>query len=203
MKYRITFINELYRKGIHLLGILIPVLYYYTNKRTIMLMLIALFASSLIFDILRIRYKILRFSVFTKLAFDKIFRKHEETNLSGLTYACIGMLISLLLVSEVIFNLAILILVISDTSSAILGKIFGKHELIDHKTFEGSLAFLITSCLISYFVTIVYDQNYVFLCYAIITSVVATLIELFSKRLHIDDNLSIPLTVSILMKFLI
>lgn len=92
--------------------------------------------------------------------------------------------------------------VFADTASALIGKKFGKHYLIKNmksmdspqikqKTLEGSIAFFIiaTICL-SFFFPL--EQ-------IILPAIIATLVEL----LPLNDNLTIPLSTAIALKFLI
>jgi|GEM_PF-968045 len=92
--------------------------------------------------------------------------------------------------------------VFADTASALVGKKFGKHYLIKNmksldspqikqKTLEGSIAFFIiaTICLSFFFP----------LEKILLPALIATLIEL----LPLNDNLTVPLSTAIALKFLI
>jgi len=86
---------------------------------------------------------------------------------------------------------SISILSVGDSVSTLVGKMYGKHKWpYGKKSFEGSFAFIIASTMIYYM--------FVGMPMALIFGAITTLVESLPK---IDDNISIPVTVSILLTF--
>ncbi len=87
---------------------------------------------------------------------------------------------------------------ISDASAAIFGEKFGKHaiKIFGHKkSFEGSLAFLISSMVVMLFFIHKLDYN------ILLIPIILTLIELFF--IFGLDNLVLPLAGAYLIQFLV
>ncbi len=133
--------------------------------------------------------------IFKASKIDQVFRLHESNTLSGASFLLIGALLTILIFNESTFITAYFILMISDTLAAIIGLLFGKHELVGNKTLEGTLAFFISSLAI---VLIFETSIYV----AFIACIFTTIVELFAKKLKIDDNLLIPLSYGIMFEIL-
>ena len=189
---------EFYRKSIHLLGLIFPIFYHFSKKNTMIVLIITLLVISFIFDKIRVKFNLLNYNFFKKIGLSQIYRTHEQKSYSALTFAFVGMLLCLLISSKPVFNLAISILILSDTNAAIIGKLFGKTKIND-KSLEGSIAFFATSCVISCAITIIYEFNYKFLLVSFIASFFSTIVELYSKNSKLNDNMTIPITVSITM----
>jgi dolichol kinase len=189
---------EFYRKSIHLLGLIFPVLYHFSKNSTMIVLITALLVLSFIVDKIRVKFNLLEYNFFKKIGLSQIYRKHEQKSYSALTFAFIGMLICLLISSKPVFNLAISILILSDTNAAIIGKLFGKTK-INGKSIEGSIAFFLTSCAISIFITFIYELNYKFLLTSFLASLLSTIVELYSNNSKLNDNMTIPISFIAIM----
>ncbi|WHA04902.1 SEC59/DGK1/VTE5 family protein [Candidatus Bandiella numerosa] len=192
---------EIYRKSIHLIGLIFPVIYHYYDKETITIISLFLLAISFIIDKLRIKFDLLEHKFFKKIGLAQIYRDHEKENYSALTFALIGMSICLFISSKHVFNLAISILILSDTMAALIGILYGRTK-INGKSFEGSMAFFATSCILSLVIARIYNLDINFLIAAFFASLIATIVELYSKNSKINDNMTIPITVCIVMNFI-
>ena len=200
-----VFLKEMFRKGIHVSSFLFPLLYHFTNKNLMLILIITFSLLMIIIEYSRFMniklYQFIQNNVFRFLKIDlsQIIRRHEAHNLTGASYMAISMLICLIFFSKAIVITAFSILAISDTLAALIGMRFGKIKLLD-KTLEGCIAFFISSMLICYTTTIIYDVIFTnhqlcifFICFII------TITELISKKLQLDDNLSIPLIFCIIV----
>ena len=196
--YNFPIFTEIYRKSIHLLGIALPVIYHSTDKKTMATIIAILLIISFFMDKLRVRFNMINHPFLKKIRLSQVFRTHEKSSFSALTFAFIGMMICIIISSKPVFNLAVSILIFSDTVAAIIGMLFGVHK-VNGKSIEGSAAFFLTSCVLSLIITHIYGQNLSFLLAAIFASLVVTFVELFSKNSHINDNMSIPVSISIVM----
>lgn len=98
-----------------------------------------------------------------------------------------------------LFYIPMLILSLSDPIAAIFGKLFnGKSK---KKTFSGSLAFLVSSFIISFvLLNMFYELTFSFLMFlSILISIFSTLIEKISYKGL--DNLTIPVIILIVLHF--
>jgi len=94
---------------------------------------------------------------------------------------------------------ALAIMLASDTAAALIGRRFGKIRFANGKSFEGTAAFCLAGwlcCGIS--APICGGNGRYFLCGAA-GVVFAALAELYEKKLHCDDNLSIPLIAGVFL----
>ena len=196
--YSSPILTEVGRKAIHLLGIILPITYHFTDKKTMTTIIAILLITSFLMDKLRVKFDVINHPFARKIGLFKIFRIHEQNNLSALTLSFIAMIICIIISSKPVFNLAVSIMILSDIMAAVVGMLFGNHK-INGKSIEGSIAFFLTSCVVSLIITIIYKQSFGFLLVAIFSSLVATFTELFSKNSYINDNMSIPVSVSIVM----
>ena len=92
---------------------------------------------------------------------------------------------------------ALLIMSISDSMAAIIGISFGRTSLINGKSLEGSLAFLLTSFII---LIIVIPELSLFV--SLFIAFLITLVELLSFH-QINDNLTIPIFSAVVINLLL
>jgi len=135
--------------------------------------------------------------------FTTIMREDEISGnfkLSGVSYMFLGFFISCILFSKGVAISAFLVLIVSDTTAALVGKKIGK-PMENGKSIEGSVAFCVTAMLIGML-------SYTFQSYVasftgiIVASVITTFVEYHSDRLKINDNLSIPVTFGLVITLL-
>lgn len=194
----IQYKDELFRKLIHLTSLSIPIVYYFITAKTAAIILGILTAAALIIDLSRYLHPETG-KIFYKF-FGFLLREHEldhkKKNLNGATYVLISALISVLIFPKVIFISAFSILIISDSLAALIGRKFGKHKFLS-KSFEGTLTFFISACIVILFTPKIggFLEEYLI---GFIAAFVGAIVENISFRL-IDDNLSIPLTVGFTM----
>ena len=194
-------IIEIHRKSIHLLGIMFPVVYHFVNRSTMIILISALLVSSVLIDKLRMKFDVMDYKLCKMINLSNMYREHEKTGYSALTFAFVGMIICLLISSKVIVNLSISIMTLSDSTAAICGILYGKTK-VNGKSIEGSVAFFIVSCLLSYVITSIYNYNFKFLISAFLASLVVTIVELYSKNWKINDNMSISITVCVIINIM-
>ncbi len=190
--------DELVRKLIHLFSLSIPVIYYFIPSSTSITILIYLTIFALLFDGGRFVSK--SFAKLFYRVFGFLLRKHEldkeKKNLTGATYVLLSALICALIFPKVIFVTAFTILIISDTSAALIGRKFGKRKFL-RKSFEGTLSFFISASIVVIFTPKVgnFPMEYVI---GFIAAFVGAIVENISYGLA-DDNLSIPISVGLTM----
>lgn len=191
-KHKISILNEIKRKGIHLSSSVIPVFYYYNTKELTLIILGAMLAGSVTIDILR--YYVKDFTKFYNKIFYTILRPHEKAEgklaFTGATYLVFAALVCILIFPKEIAITSILILTISDSFAALVGKYAGRIRFKD-KSLEGSLAFFISGLIIIFLTPKVSGDadEYIAVIGALI---ITTFIEVIPVK--IDDNILIPLS---------
>ncbi len=195
----INYRDEVTRKMVHLCSLSIPVIGYFITKQSAVAILGTLSIIALILDVGR--YFIPSWARVINLIFGPIMRKHEmdakKKNLNGATYVLLSALLCVWLFPKVIFLTAFTVLIISDTTAALIGRKFGRHKFL-FKSLEGSSAFFISAVIVVFLTP--KAGNHVVLEYVIgiIAAFVGTIIENISFG-WADDNLSIPISIGITM----
>ncbi len=192
----IDYRDELVRKLIHLFSLSIPIIYYFIPSSTSIAILFGLTIFALVVDGGRFISK--SFAKIFYQAFGFLLRKHEldkeKKNLTGATYVLLSALICALIFPKVIFVTAFTILIISDTTAALIGRKFGKRKFL-RKSFEGTLSFFISASIVVIFTPKVgnFPMEYVI---GFIAGFVGAIVENISYGFA-DDNLTIPISVGL------
>ncbi len=194
----INYRDELVRKLIHLCSLSIPIIYYFIPRSTAIEILSVLTILALIIDISRYYSKSIG-NLFYKV-FGFLLREHEmdkrKKNLNGATYVLLSALIGVIVLPKVIFVTAFIILVISDSLAALIGRKFGKRKFLA-KSFEGTLAFFISASLVVLFTPKI-EGMFIEYLIGIIGAAVGAIVENISFGLA-DDNLTIPISIGLTM----
>jgi dolichol kinase len=128
-----------------------------------------------------------------------LLRSHEQNErgrrLNGATYVLLAATLLVVLFPKVIAITAIAVLIISDTSAALIGRRYGRHRFMS-KSLEGASAFFLSGLLV---VAIAPKVEYSAAEYAIgaAATLLGAVVE--ASAIGLDDNLSIPLTVGAAM----
>ncbi|MEJ2629485.1 MAG: hypothetical protein P8078_13150 [bacterium] len=176
-------INEIKRKLIHFVTILLPILYGYLPREEMLYICGGLLFLALLVEVLRFIWK--PFSVFFYKLLSSLLRDNEKQGLTGATYIFLGIFLCLLLYDKWIAQAVMLFIIISDAFSAIVGKLWGTHKIYAEKTLEGGLAYMVTSFIIVYFIR---ESNILIGFAGVIASLLA---EIFITR--IDDNVTVAI----------
>jgi len=143
---------EVIRKLIHLNSLSIPIVYYYIEKQLALTILIPLTFAFLVVDI--IRYYNPQVADWFYKFFGFLLRKKEKDDrkkrLNGATNVLLSALFCVIVFPKLIFVTAFSILIISDISSALIGRKFGKRKFFA-KSLEGSTAFFISAVIVVFF----------------------------------------------------
>ncbi|MDP4115895.1 MAG: SEC59/DGK1/VTE5 family protein [Bacteroidota bacterium] len=195
----INYRDELVRKLIHLCSLSIPLIYlYFLDQRTAIFILAALSIFAISLDLLRYQSSSVG-KVFYKI-FGFMLRKHEvdnkKKNLNGATYVLLSALLCIIVFPKVIFVTGFIILIISDTTAALIGRKFGRHKFL-FKSFEGTLAFFISAIIV---VLVAPKVKGLAVEYYIgfIAAFIGAIVENISFGIA-DDNLSIPVSIGVVM----
>lgn len=194
----IDYKDELLRKGIHLISLSIPVIYYFITRELALIILVPLVAISLIADLSR--YYFPQFGNIFYRIFGFLLREHEKDhikkNLNGATYVLIAAVISVLIFPKIITVSAFAILIVSDISAALIGRRFGKVKFLS-KSLEGTLAFFVSACIV-----ILISPKVAGLPVEYFIGFIAAFIGAIAENIsygYADDNLTVPLSVGTTM----
>ena len=183
---------EILRKLFHISTCIFPFSLYYYGKEVCLPYFFICLIAFVIFDIGRQR------SVFINLIFNYFFsaiiRNYEKKKITSASYICVSILIITLIFDTKIAVVSLFIMSFADPCASLFGQCFGQVQL-STKTLEGSIVFFIVSSSILMFFSIPYLN-------VIIVSLVCTIIELFSDKIKIDDNLLIPVAGSVALFWL-
>jgi len=193
---QVPFSVEIWRKLFHLVSLSIPVIYTFVSRQTAVIVLLIITIIAIIIDILIKKENIVQKIIFK--IFGKLFRRFEMQNFvfNGATWMLISATLNVLLFPKLATITSFYVLVISDASAALLGKRFG-HTRFLNKSFEGFLAFIFSGCIVVILVWLGFQLPFAFLVSAIFGVILAGVVESSSAFLHIDDNLGVPLAISI------
>jgi dolichol kinase len=182
---------EIKRKTVHLATLVIPFGYGLTSEPAVLSFLIPFFLLYLAIDLLRHFHPGLA-SLFRTHFFGRVLREEEKPTLMGSTFFLFASILTILLFPKPIAIASLLILILSDTAAALVGKGFGRVPIF-RKTLEGSMAFFVSSLLIVWIYPGLDRLSGSF------AALGAALIEVLP--IPLDDNLTIPLVAGAIMFF--
>ena len=182
--------NEIFRKLIHLACSVFPIVYYYYfNREQIVIVCVITTMFFLIAEIIRTRFDWGR-ELFKNWFFPLLREGEKKQNLTGATHLFLSVTVSFLIFEKHIAIPAVLILTVADAMAAIIGKVYGKHQILN-KSWEGSITFFLISLVILFL--FFPDRN----LWILPVALVITITELLP--LPFSDNYSITISAGILM----
>ncbi|KAL0487161.1 CTP-dependent diacylglycerol kinase [Acrasis kona] len=191
-------LSEFRRKTFHLLGLLVPVIYYASLKRKFLtqwqgVAIVGSIASiMLLVDILRLTVPAFN-NLFIK-SMGGLMRKKEQERINGSTYYMIGCAATMALFNPTIAIVSLLFLDLGDLMAALVGLSFGRIKIYGGKSLEGCIACFLTCCVVGLIgFSNVRLSEYI----TVAGALAATLTELFFDQ--INDNLTIPLVSGLVM----
>ncbi len=197
-KSSINYRDEVLRKLIHLCSLSIPIISAKVEHLTSVIVLTTLTGIAIILDLGRYVHPVVS-KIFYK-TFGFMLRKHEvdakKKNLNGATYVLLSALLCLVIFPPKIFATAFSVLIISDSSAALIGRKFGKHKFLA-KSLEGTLAFFI-SAIIVVLVTPKVNNGLTEYLIAFVAVALGAIVENVSYG-WADDNFTVPITIGVIM----
>ena len=185
--------RELRRKSIHLLGLVVPILYFFTSRDLAIIGVGGLVALALGAELLKGLVPAFR-AIFLRV-FSPILRSQEQKGcLTGATYFLIGSFLCIFLFDKTLAIVCLCFLTLGDLCAALIGKQWGRIKLFSRKSLEGSLACFVVCTTVALLIGL-------HPVVAIAGALVATLIELLPTG--VDDNVTIPLISGLAMHLLI
>jgi dolichol kinase len=188
---------ELVRKGIHLSSLSIPLIYSFISKELALAILVPLTGAFLVVDLAR--YYFPPVSAWFYRWFGWLLRHHEQDSsrkrLNGATNVMIAATLCVLIFPKFITITALAVLVLADSTSALVGRRCGKRPFFA-KSAEGALAFFVAGVLVI-LVTPKPEGLPLEYAFGIVAVAIATIVESLPTR--IDDNISVPLTIGFVL----
>ncbi len=205
---------ELKRKALHLLGLLIPLSYFYFGKELTMAFIAIALIAFFIIEPFRTSQKLGKDIVegirpfitreiyeFLDESMEKIDRRireiaREEENIciGAHVYFAIASLIVIILFPMYIAMAAIAVATLGDAVAAIIGKSLGKHRFKNGKSVEGSSAFFIVALLLLLWI-LPMGYTYPYVLYAsMIGAIIGTVVEFYD--FPPNDNFSNQIFIS-------
>jgi dolichol kinase len=196
-KATIDYKSEFIRKSIHLCSLSIPTIYFFISKQLALELLVPLFLAFLLVDLARFYFKPVQDWFYRW--FRWLLRKHEidqgTKRLTGATNILFSAIVCVLLFPKIITVNAFAILIISDITSALFGRRFGRRRFFQ-KSLEGAMAFFVSALAVVFLAPKVQGLT---LEYAIgvFAAAVGAVVEAASTK--VDDNISVPLAIGLVM----
>ena len=94
---------------------------------------------------------------------------------------------------------ALAVLLTGDAAAALIGRRFGRHKIVNGKSLEGTVAFIVVGFIALAAVLLVTRRPYADYPAGFIAVIAAAVTELFQKQLKLDDNLTIPLCAGLVL----
>lgn len=180
--------SELKRKLFHEIGLLIPISYFFYDKKDAIFGMSILVLVFVFVEFLRLRYNFGN-DIIPKVV-GKTVRDYEKIDLSAATYFIISSFFTVLLFEKYVAIAAISYNSIGDLFSAIIGKNYGKTKYMGgKKSIEGSLACFVSCLLVGLLILNPFM--------AISGALAATFAE--GYLIKVNDNLSIPIVSGIIL----
>lgn len=184
--------RELRRKSVHLLGLGIPIIYYFIDKPTAVLLVGLLVGIALFIELSKTLFPSFR-GLFMR-CFAPILRSHERKGkITGATCYLIGSFLCILFFSKPLALVCLCFLILGDLFAAVVGKMWGRTKLLNKKSLEGSMACFVVCALVA---LMKYHP-----IIALAGALTATLVELVPTG--IDDNITMPLVSGLVMQLIL
>ncbi len=188
--------SEVRRKALHLLSLIIPLGLLYLGSSTVLQFLVPITAAAILIEVLRTRSDHVR-SIVEKI-FGSMMRPEElppvptPIRLNGATWVLLTATILISIFPAAVAAAAISIGLIGDAAAALVGRKFGRMKIGNsRKTFEGSLAFVVTTLPI---IWIVPDMTLPAGAAGILAGALTEVLDV-----PINDNLTVPTVAAVVM----
>lgn len=193
--------QELRRKTFHVSAIILPITYFFVPKLIMIVIMMIITSCTIYID--KARHTNLLIQELVDKFFKNLMREKELSGsfaFSGTSYMMAGFFITALFFPKGVTLASWLILIVSDSLAALVGKKMGIPRS-NGKSLEGSAAFFVSSLMIGLL-------SYSFAHYQggfmglVLACLATTYVEYYSARIGVDDNLTIPITFSTIMTIL-
>ena len=185
-----SFQRELLRKLLHLIVIIFPLLLLEFGKIVCLPYFTIIALLFIVLDVSRLKF------MYVQQLYDKYFsavtKDYEQAKLTSASYVFLALFLTTFLFNEYIASAGLVIMILADPMASLFGRRYGNFKLVGCKTIEGSIVFFITASIV---LLILGFSSY----HVIIVALASTCVELYSKKIKVDDNFLIPLISSSLL----
>lgn len=199
-KKEISYKQEILRKLIHLCSLSIPITYIFVSQELALTILIPMAILMVATDLATKLIKPL--NRLYKKFFGKMLRKHEKKKkrilLNGASWVLISAVLTVAVFPKIIAVTGFTILIVSDIFAALIGRKYGKTPLFN-KSWEGTTAFMVSAIIAVAIIGYSLSMPWTYFVFGAIAAIVGAFAEAASKVLKADDNLTIPISVGIVM----
>jgi dolichol kinase len=193
----IDYKSEFIRKLIHLCSLSIPTIYFFISKQLALELLVPTFLAFFVVDLARFYHEPTQAWFYR--SFGWLLRRHESDSktkrLTGATNILLSAIVCVLIFPKIIAVNAFAILIISDITSALVGRRFGRRRFFQ-KSFEGALAFFVSAVVVVFLAPKVEGLALEY-GIGIMAAGVGAVVEAASTK--IDDNITVPLSVGFVL----
>lgn len=192
----IDYRSEIVRKAIHLCSLSIPVIYTFITRDLALSLLIPVTAGFLIVDLARYYFPPVA-RLFYQV-FGWLLRRHEQDEkvkrLNGATNVLLSAVLCVVVFPKLVTITAFAILIISDSTSALVGRRFGRRRFF-RKSREGAMAFFV-SAIIVVLASPKAGAGPIEYLLGFVAAAAGAVTESASR---IDDNIAVPVSVGIVL----
>jgi len=194
----VTFKSELLRKLIHISSALIPLSYFFLGKKIILMVLIPVFMLLIIVEILKYKVDFI-YNLYTQL-FKHLLRHHEydkrKIRMNGSSWLLLSEILCIIFFPKLIAITGMLLLSLADSTSALVGRVYGKKQYAPNRSYAGSITFFIVGMLV-----VIAMPKYFYLPSEYIFGIAAVLVTTVvdGSNFPADDNFTIPVVSSVVL----
>ena len=206
----IPYRQEVLRKMVHLSSIWMPAALFYLpvwfgdRGRWFNVIMFGTFAVLNVLIEIAVFQQVPYVTPLYKKLFGKMARESEpgEFRFSGAPPMYASACLTALCFPPRVASCAFTILILSDTSAALIGRKWGRHRFSNGKSLEGSLAFLLTGWIIAACFCLAGGLPGATMVVWLGGVAVSCVAEFFNEQIHMDDNFTIPLLFGAVAEFL-
>ena len=199
----IPYRQEVLRKMVHLSSLWMPFSLFYLPRLFNVIMFGTFAVLNVLIEIAVFR-QVPYVTPLYKALFGKMARESKpgEFRFSGAPPMYASACLTALCFSPRVASCAFAILILSDTSAALIGRKWGRHRFFNGKSLEGSLSFLLTGWIIAAGFCFAGGLTGTTLAIWLGGVAVSCVAEFFNEQIHLDDNFTIPLLFGAVAEFL-
>ncbi len=192
------FKGEIFRKLIHYSSAAISIGYLFIERDIVLASLAALLLFMLLVELVKYKSKFI-YSLYMKY-FKDMLREHEydtgKLRINGATWVILSAIFCIIVFPKNIAITGMLMLSLADSTSALLGRLYGKKHYAPNRSYVGTISFFLTGTAVmlltpKYFGSL---KEYL-ICF---TALIATTV-VDSLSPPVDDNLTIPVTCCVVL----
>lgn len=188
--------GEILRKTIHYLSSAISIGYYYLDKSVVLIVLVIMLLFMLAVEFAKYESDYV-YNLYMKY-FKHMLREHEYDKrafrINGASWVILSCIICILLFPKLIAIMGMLMLSLADSTSGIIGRLYGKRHYATNRSYLGTAVFFIVGLIV-----IIITPKYTYSMNEYLVGFLAVVVTTFAEAfiLRIDDNFTIPFVGSL------